>query len=207
MKRLIIASDYPLVRFALRLLFEEKEYKVIAEIDNNSELSLTLSQLQPDLLFIDILLFQQKDAMTVKEIMSLTPATRILIFADISQYQLASELMRDGACGFITKDAFPQEIISAVKNISLGYKFFPADIMNAAQRKILMQEKQTLEKLSPREYDIFKRLTQGYSNKEIADELYLSNKTVSTYKTRLMSKFSAKSLVDLVEIAQRNSLF
>jgi len=115
--------------------------------------------------------------------------------------------MKAGAAGYISKLNDLSELVKAIKAVMGGYTFFP----NLASSSVRRSDAETtdlelIQKLSDRELMILQQLSQGLSNKEIADTMLLSNKTVSTYKTRLIEKLNVKSVVYLADFAKRNKL-
>ncbi|MNZ94420.1 Virulence factors putative positive transcription regulator BvgA [compost metagenome] len=115
--------------------------------------------------------------------------------------------MRGGAMGFVEKSNDLDELCKAVKALMSGYTYFPRlDTSSVNQSLLQMDEQKMIDRLSDRELTIFQHLARGSSNKEIAERMHLSHKTVSTYKTRLIEKLNVKSLVHLRDFAQRNHL-
>ncbi|MFB0704004.1 LuxR C-terminal-related transcriptional regulator, partial [Pseudomonas protegens] len=115
--------------------------------------------------------------------------------------------MQAGAAGYVCKQQDITELLSAVRAVLAGYSYFPNEALHTFRSSQgISSEQQMIELLSGRELIVLKQLTNGMSNKEIAEGLCLSNKTISTYKRRLLAKLNARSLVDLIEFAQRHRL-
>ena len=122
-------------------------------------------------------------------------------------HHYATRCMQAGAAGFVCKEGDLAEVTAAVRAVLSGYSYFPSDVIRSGKRHIgLPDEADLIGRLSDRELVVLKFLANGYSNKEIAEEMFISNKTVSTYKTRLLLKLNARSLIELVEFANRNAL-
>jgi len=115
--------------------------------------------------------------------------------------------MLSGACGYVCKQEDLSELLSAVKGVLSGYNYFPSQAINPLrQQDGTATEMDLFKTVNDRELMVLQLFAQGRSNKEIASGMFLSNKTVSTYKKRLMQKLKASSLVELIEMAKRNAL-
>lgn len=112
--------------------------------------------------------------------------------------------MQAGAAGYVCKQQELTELLSAIKAVLSGYSYFPNQALHVSRGR--GSETDMVNRLSAREMTVLQQLARGRSNKEIADSMFLSNKTVSTYKSRLLLKLNARSLVDLIELAQRQGL-
>lgn len=117
-----------------------------------------------------------------------------------------SRCIQAGASGFVSKQKDLTEVTGALKAILSGHSYFPILANSNVISKSSQDEAELIKKLSTREMVVLQQLATGLSNKEIADRMLLSNKTISTYKTRLLEKLNAKTLVDIIEIAKRHNL-
>ncbi len=111
-----------------------------------------------------------------------------------------------GASGFVSKQEDLTEVLGALRAVLSGYSYFPNITSMQRNQSNRLGEADKLAKLSGREMMVLQQLANGLSNKEIADRMLLSNKTISTYKTRLLEKLNARTLVDLIEISKRNQI-
>jgi two-component system response regulator EvgA len=130
---------------------------------------------------------------------------KVLVLTAQSPALFAVRCMHSGAAGYVCKQEDLSELLSAIKAVLSGYNYFPSQAINPAQE----HENRDLELfklVNDRELMVLQLFAQGRSNKEIASGMFLSNKTVSTYKKRLMQKLRANSLVELIDIAKRNAL-
>jgi two-component system response regulator EvgA len=119
----------------------------------------------------------------------------------------ATRCMRSGAEGYVCKEGDLSELLSAIRAVLSGYNYFPSQALNGPGCEgIDAQELELFKTVNDRELMVLQLFAQGRTNKEIAKGMFLSNKTVSTYKKRLMQKLRAKSLVELIEMAKRNAL-
>ncbi|MCY1181225.1 Virulence factors putative positive transcription regulator BvgA [compost metagenome] len=112
--------------------------------------------------------------------------------------------MQAGAAGFVCKEGDLSEVTAAVRAVLSGYSYFPSDVIKSGKRQVgLPDEIEMIGRLSDRELAVLKFLANGYSNQEIAKQLFISHKTVSTYKSRLMDKLKTRNQVDLIDFARR----
>jgi two-component system response regulator EvgA len=115
--------------------------------------------------------------------------------------------MQSGASGYVCKQEELSELVSAIKAVLSGYNYFPSEALNPVRGdEARCAELELFKSVNDRELMVLQLFAQGRTNKEIAKGMFLSNKTVSTYKKRLMQKLRAQSLVELIEMAKRNAL-
>lgn len=207
MKRVLIVDDHPVIRLAVRMLMERHGFKVIAEADNGLDALQLALELMPDILILDIGIPKLDGLEVITRLTSKAMAIKILVLTLQLPGPFSMRCMQAGAAGYICKQQDITELISAIKAVEAGYSYFPNEALHTLRScQGLSTEEEMVELLSARELMVLKQLTSGLSNKEIAEGLSLSNKTVSTYKRRLLSKLNARSLVDLIEFAQRHKL-
>ncbi|MBM7060273.1 response regulator transcription factor [Pseudomonas sp. UL073] len=206
MSRVLIVDDHPMIRFAARLLLERAGYAVAGEADNGVEALSLARELRPELVLLDIGIPKLDGLEVIQRLQSLQPAPRILVLTSMSPAIYASRCMLAGASGFVAKGNNLSELAEAAKAVLAGNKYFPdATLLSVRLSDGVFDDSVMLQSLSDREVAVLKYLASGLSNKEIGDEMLISNKTVSTYKTRLMLKLKARTLVDLLEFAKRNA--
>ena len=132
---------------------------------------------------------------------------KVLILTSQAPGHFSMRCMQAGAAGYVCKQQDLTELLSAIKAVLSGYSYFPNQALHTVRSSMgNASEADMVDRLSGREMMVLQQLARGKTNKEIADGMFLSNKTVSTYKTRLLLKLNAHSLVDLIELAQRNGL-
>ena len=132
---------------------------------------------------------------------------KTLVLTAQSPTLFAMRCMQSGAAGFVCKQEELSELVSAIKAVFSGYNYFPSQALTPEKNEDdNLSEIDLFKLVNDRELMVLKLFAQGKTNKEIATGMFLSNKTVSTYKKRLMQKLKANSLVDLIELAKRNAL-
>ncbi|MNE33733.1 Virulence factors putative positive transcription regulator BvgA [compost metagenome] len=129
---------------------------------------------------------------------------KVLVLTAQSPALFAVRCMHSGAAGYVCKQEDLSELLSAIKAVLAGYNYFPSQAIKHNQT--VDADLQLFRQVNDRELMVLQLFAQGRSNKEIAKGMFLSNKTVSTYKKRLMHKLQVETLVDLIEMAKRNAL-
>lgn len=207
MNKVLIVDDHPVIRLAVRMLMERHGYEVVAETDNGVDaLQLTREHL-PDIVILDIGIPKLDGLEVVARLELVSPASKVLVLTSQAPGHFSMRCMQAGAAGYVCKQQELTELLSAIKAVLSGYSYFPNQAMHKGRPvSSTGSETEMVERLSGREMMVLQQLARGRSNKEIADSMFLSNKTVSTYKTRLLFKLNARSLVDLIELAQRHGL-
>lgn len=205
MPRIMIVDDHPVVRLAVKVLLEPQGYEIVGEADNGIEALQLARELQPDVVILDIGIPRLDGLQVITRLRSMENNVRVLVLTSLGTESIASRCMQAGASGFISKDEDLSDLAGAVKAVLSGYSFFPHEMFGATTDG-KQSEQHMLASLSNRELMVLQQLAQGFTNKQIADAMMLSNKTISTYKTRLLQKLNAKSLVALLEFAKRNGV-
>ncbi|VVP32002.1 Virulence factors putative positive transcription regulator BvgA [Pseudomonas fluorescens] len=208
MHKVVVVDDHPFIRRAAKLLLSEQGVEVIGEASNGADAMQLVNKLEPDLVLLDIGLPGVDGLEVISRINKLRLPIRILVMTGLSAEVYALRCMKAGASGYISKGDDLEELGKAVKVVMSGYNYFPKLVLNSTRRSDLDATEQWLiSGLSGRELEVLKRLAAGKGNKEIGEEMSLSNKTISTYKTRLRDKLNLANAVDMAEFAKRNKLF
>ena len=207
MNRVLIVDDHPVIRLAVRMLMERHGYEVMAETDNGVDALQLAREHLPDIVILDIGIPKLDGLEVIARLAGTSANTKVLVLTSQAPGHFSMRCMQAGAAGYVCKQQELTELLSAIKAVLSGYSYFPNQALHKA--RIILNggtEAEMVERLSGREMMVLQQLALGRSNKEIADGMFLSNKTVSTYKTRLLAKLNARSLVDLIELAQRHGL-
>lgn len=206
MNKVLIVDDHPVIRLAVRMLMERHGYEVVAETDNGVDALQLIHEHVPDIVVLDIGI-PKLDGLEVIGRARTSPSSKVLVLTSQTAGHFSMRCMQAGAAGYVCKQQDLTELLSAIKAVLSGYSYFPNQALPKARGCVKGgSEAEMVQRLSGREVMVWKELASGKSNKEIADSMFLSNKTVSTYKTRLLLKLNAHSLVDLIELAQRHDL-
>lgn len=207
MKKVIIVDDHPVIRFAVKMLLERNEMEVVAETNNGVDAIQKTRECLPDLVLLDIGLPKIDGFQVLERLRTLNLSLKILVLTSQSSSHFAQRCKQAGADGFVTKSDDMSELLDAIKMVMRGYSFFPQSTYQSyEQTDSYHDDDSLLEQLSDRELSVLVSIGKGMGNKQIGEQLLLSEKTISTYKHRLKQKLNAQSLIDLIDFARRNNL-
>jgi DNA-binding NarL/FixJ family response regulator len=205
--RVFLADDHALFREGVKaLLAEEPDIAVAGEAGTAKETLQRIKNEPWDVLLLDISLPDGSGVDLLRQIRPHKPELPILILSMHPEEQYAVSLLRAGANGYITKDAIPQQVVQAIRTLLNGRKYISATVAQSLAEDVGGDGRPRHEQLSEREFQVFCKLAAGRTVGEIATELFLSNKTVSTYRARILEKMNAHSNADLTYYAIKNGL-
>jgi len=208
MTRILIADDHALVRAGLKQFLQEERRDIqVAEASSGQQ---TLDMLRGgnfDLLILDINMPDRGGLDILKHVRSGHPNTKVLVLSGYPERQYAVNVLKAGASGYLSKDGAPAELTKAVAQVLAGKRYVSASLAEILVSELDVDHDKPLHAdLSEREFQIFCKLAAGQSVSEIAHELSLSVKTVSTYRTRVLEKMCFRSNADITSYAVRNGL-
>ncbi|HMB63876.1 MAG TPA: response regulator transcription factor [Eudoraea sp.] len=209
MIKVLIADNHPIVRMGIKqVLSSVSDFEVIDDVATTSELFKKLENELPDVVMLEMDIPEINGIATLRKIKQEYPDVRVLIYSGQSEDVYALSTIRAGAFGYLSKTADIDYIISAVRKVSEGNMF----ITNELAQRLAFDEgtqkpRRFFRKLSTREVEVLKLLASGKRNKDVALGLNLNEKTVSTYKARLMKKLNVDNLVDLLQQAKALELY
>ncbi|MNK96158.1 Virulence factors putative positive transcription regulator BvgA [compost metagenome] len=205
--KVLLVDDHAVVRMAIGMILAREGHEIVGECDNGVEALSKAFELKPDAIVLDLDI-PQLDGMAVIDRLRIGgSAAHVLVHTGLKSQAYAAQCMRAGAAGFLSKIDDPTEIVTALKAVASGKSWFPVGTLNSVRHSdFARNDAQLLSGITRRELKVLHGLAQGQSNKQIADDMLLSNKTVSTYKTRLMQKLNVNTLLELIEFAKRNHL-
>ena len=208
MIKIVIVDDHAIVRAGLRQFMEEQsDIEVIGEAANGREALDLVRKGGIDVIVMDLSMPDQNGVDALAAIKARAPELPVLILSGYPEAHYATNLLRQGASGYLNKECDPQEIVTAVRTVSRGRKYITPTVAELLADQLNSGADRPLhEQLSEREFQVFLRLSQGETIGVIADSLSLSVKTVSTYRTRIMEKMSLESNSDLTYSALKNGL-
>lgn len=207
MLKALVVDDHSFIRASVKMLLKAELFEIIGEADNGVDAMQLARDNVPDLILLDIAMPLLDGLEVISRISALGLPSKILVLTSLETSFYAMRCMKAGASGYVSKAGSLEELTRAIKVVMDGYSYFPL-LANSSVRASDNQasERELIGKLSDRELTILQQLARGFSNKEIGDSMLLSNKTISTYKTRLIEKLNVKSVVYLAEFAKRNNL-
>lgn len=208
MINVLIADDHPVVRQGIKqILAEDSEIGGLGEAKNSQEVLDQIRKSDWDVIILDITMPGRGGLDTLKEIKGERPRLPVLILSIHPEDQYAVRALKAGAAGYLTKESAPDDLIKAIKKVHSGGKY----ISNSLAEKLALHlerdaQKQPHESLSDREYQVLCMIASGKKVKDIAENLSLSVKTISTYRARILEKMKMKSNADLIHYAIQNRL-
>ncbi|WP_047288201.1 response regulator transcription factor [Pseudomonas protegens] len=207
MGSVLIIDDHPVVRMAIRILLEHEGFSIVGETDNGVDALQMVRDCEPDLVILDICIPKLDGLELLERLGNMPRRSRILVLTAQSAALFANRCMRAGACGYVYKQEDMSELLSAIKAICSGYNYFPSQALQVDRNTFGSPlELAQFNSLNDRELMVLQLFAMGQTNKEIAAGMFLSNKTVSTYKKRIMQKLATTSMSELVDMAKRNAL-
>lgn len=209
MCRLIIADDHLMFREGIKgLLADQADFEIVAEAADCSEVIASVIAHPADVLITDFTMPGRDGIEMIAHVRALRSSLRILVLTMHHEPQIAARALRAGANGYITKDSAAEQLVEAIRVLATGGQYiFPAIAQQLALAYSLHDsDEHPHTRLSTREYKVFELLLAGRSGMEIAEELSLSAKTVSTHKVRLFRKMNLQNHADLVRYAIQHNL-
>jgi two-component system invasion response regulator UvrY len=208
MIKVLIADDHPIVRQGLRqILSGIADMEVAGEAVNGQA---ALDQVRAggwDVLVLDITMPDRSGFDILKELKYEQPHLPVLVLSIHAEEQLAVRVLKAGASGYLTKENAPEELVKAIRKVVSGGKYIsPALAESLAFGLDVAANRPRYETLSDREFQVMQLIAHGKTLVEIAEELSLSAKTVSTYRTRLLEKLNLKSNAEIIRYALENGL-
>lgn len=208
MKKILLVDDHAIIRQGLRNMIDlERDIEVAAEAGSGQEAIDLIRQQSFDVVVMDIAMPDKNGVDTIRDLKHVAPDLPVLVLSGYSEDQYALNLLRMGCKGYLSKDTDTDEIIRAIKVIANGKRYISSSLAEIMTDELYRpSEKQLHEMLSEREFQVFIKLAGGMSPSEIANELFISIKTVSTYRARILEKMSFKNNADLTYYAIKNQL-
>ena len=207
--KILIADDHGILRAGLRTLLKaEPQLEVVGEAENGEEAIFLAEQLKPDVILLDMSMPNLNGIETTRLLLAKLPQTKVLILTAHEDYGLVRETIQAGAAGYIIKRAAESELISAIRAVSRGELY----VHPAMTRALLETPYASLPKsegndlLTSRETEVLRLIAQGYTNRQIAEELKISVRTVETHRGNITGKLGLYSRVELLRFATQNGL-
>jgi len=206
--RVLIVDDHPVVRRGVReLLDDEFPGTLFTELDTGEAAVAHVETDEFDVALLDLSMPGRGGLDALKEIHARKPRLPVLVHSHHAEQQYAIRAIRAGARGYVTKDSAPEELVRAVREVVAGRRYMTATVAAQIASAIASDPaKEPHETLSDRELQVLRMMALGKSVRDIAAELGLSDKTISTYRTRVLEKLELKTTADLMRYALRAGL-
>lgn len=208
MKRILLVDDHAIVRKGLKETLEEELGQVtFGEADNAQRVREHLGQSEWDLVVLDINMEGRNGLELLTEIQRAHPKLPVLILSMYPVAEFAVRALKQGAAGYLNKQSAPEELVNAVQTLLAGRRYISAELADRLADDLVRDSGKPLhEELSMREHQVMLLIASGKIQKEIAAELSLSAKTVSTYHTRILKKLGLKNDIEVSRYAIQNKL-
>ena len=208
MIKVLIADDHPIVRQGLRqILKETSDIAVAGEAGNGPDTLSAVSKTDYDVVLLDLSMPGRSGLDILQQLKIEKPALRVLILSTYPEEQYAVRALKDGASGYLTKSSAPDELVTAIRKVARGGKYVSATLAEKLAFDLSVDSQKPLhETLSDREYQVMCMIASGKMAKEIAGELSLSVKTISTYRTRILEKMQMKNNAEITLYAIKQGL-
>ncbi len=207
MIRIIIVDDHPVVRRGLKqILHEEPDVKVVGEAGSAQEAFKIIRTIDCDAVVLDISLPGISGVEILKQLKYEYQKLPVLILSIHPEEQYGVRVMKAGASGYLIKESAPEELVKAIRKIISGGKYISSSLAEGLITDRDASGKPRHENLSDREFQIMRMIAQGKAIKKIAEELCLSENTVSTYRTRLLEKMNMTTNAEIINYALKNQL-
>jgi two-component system, NarL family, invasion response regulator UvrY len=208
MIKIIIADDHPIVRAGMKqIISEAADMSVVDEAGDGRQLLHKVREENFDVVILDITMPHIDGLDVLKQLKIEKPKLPVIILSIHPESQYALRVLKAGASGYVTKTSAPEELINAIRKVHRGGKYISPSIAEKLAFQLEADfEVMPHEALSDREYQVLCMLASGKTVTEIADELALSVKTVSTYRSRILEKMNMKNNAELIHYAVQNKL-
>jgi two-component system response regulator NreC len=208
--RILIADDHGVMRAGLHaVLDQEEDLEVVAEAETGEEALHLAGVLSPDIVLLDIGLPGMDGIETTRRLRHRFPNIHVLILTVYEEESLLREAINAGAAGYIIKRAVQEELISAIRAVSRGDMYIHPSITRLLLKDLSPSVKVKtggLQLLTPRERELMEYIVRGFTNRQIAEKLFISVRTVEGHRASLLNKLGLKNRVELVEFAEKFGL-
>lgn len=208
----LLVDDHAMVRDGLRLLLEaEGDIRVVGDAGDGPTALEVATRLRPNVVIMDIAMPGTNGVEVTRQISDACPSCKVIVLSMYSTLEHVYQALRAGARGYVLKESAGAELVNAVRLVSTGHRYLSpraADLVlddYVQQREVLM-EQGPLDRLSPRERQVLQLVVEGKTSAQIAEALFLSVKTVETYRSRLMEKLGVADVPSLVKFAIQHGL-
>jgi DNA-binding NarL/FixJ family response regulator len=208
MLHILVADDHGIVRSGLKMLIERQEgMRVVAEADDGVTAVESAIRERPDVAILDVAMPRMTGVQAAREIKSRRPETMVLLLSMYDEERYLFEALKAGASGYVLKRAADEDLIEAIRSVAAGRPFLSAGTQTALVKEWLERgEDAPRDPLTPRELDVVKLIAEAYTNKQIAEILTVSEKTVESHRANVLAKLGMRDRVELVRYAIRRGL-
>jgi DNA-binding NarL/FixJ family response regulator len=211
MIRIVLVDDHKMFREGLKFAISQMEgMEVIGEASDGKQFIETLSQLKPDVVLMDINMPKMDGIESTTQALQLNPTIKIIALSMFSDTEYYQKMVSAGVKGFLVKETGIEELAKAIQTVHEGNTYFSQQLLQNIimhiSNPIVKSSKNKVVDLTRREEEVLELICKGYSNKEISDSLFISQKTVEGHKSNLMDKTNTKSAINLMLFAIKHQL-
>ena len=204
--RVLVADDHAILRAGLRMLIDaQPDMKVIGEAHDGNQAIEMAQEAEPDIVLLDITMPASGGLHAIGEIVRHNPATRVLLLTMHAEPAYLRTALASGAAGYVLKKSVDADLLSAIRTVQRGLRYVDSELASGLLQEVVggkAGDKQTESRiLSERELQVLKLVAEGFSSREIANRIYVSTKTVETYRGRFAEKLGLKTRADVVQYA------
>jgi two-component system response regulator NreC len=204
--RLLLVDDHVIVRAGLRMLFQaESDMEIVGEVGSGEDAVSAVQQLEPDVVIMDVAMPGMGGIEATRRVKEAHPDTAVLALTMHEDEQYFFEMLGAGASGYIPKRAAPDDLVSAIRVVSQGNVFLYPTVARMLVKDYLQRSDSEpaagSQPLTAREQEVLVQIAEGYTNRQIAEALYISVKTVDRHRENIMQKINLHSRVELVKYA------
>ena len=211
--RILLVDDHAVIRQALRMLLESQpELEVVGDVENGREAVSAVEKLNPDVVLMDVVMPGLNGLEATRQIRRSSPSTRVVMLSGFVDEDQLLDALRSGASGYIIKKSDVSELVLAIQTVHRGNSYFSSALSESFDlAEVLYQAKRQdqrtgVDSLTSREREVLQLIAEGYTNQGIANELYISVKTVEAHKAHIMAKLHARNRTDLIRYAIRKGI-
>jgi DNA-binding NarL/FixJ family response regulator len=209
--KIMVVDDHKLIRKGIKALIQkEKRITSIVEADSAENALELIQKERPNIIITDLSMPGFSGMHLITEVKKAYPEIGVLVLSMHNDEDYIMDALNAGAMGYLTKDAPPEEIIDAINSLSIGKMYYSSSLTDILARQIIQKKKKEelikSVKITNREIEVLKLIIDGYSNKDIANKLILSKRTIDNHRSNLMRKIGAKNTADIVRLAFINKL-
>ena len=207
--KVLVVDDHAIIRKGIRAVLElVPDIELVGEAENGIQAVELEGKLHPDVILMDLMMPEMDGIAAIKEIKKQQPKARILVLTNFAGEEMIFPAIKSGAVGYHLKDSSPETLIEAIRQVSQGVASLHPSIAKKVLDELHNSGKQKLsdEPLTHRELEVLRRLAQGHENKEIADELVISEATVRTHVSNILGKLHLASRTQAALYALREGL-
>ncbi len=207
--RVLIVDDHPLFRQGVRLYLENQEQLTLAgEAGHGEEALEKLEENKVDVVLLDLQMPRMDGLETLQKIRADWPEVKVLVLTSFGSWDRVYDALQRGASGYIMKDAPPRELLAAIKTVSAGGVCFGNEVARELLARVDREKPspENVEPLTPREKEVLSLMVRGLANREISEELVVSEKTIKTHVANILHKLGVKSRTQAALLAMREGM-